>query len=177
MKSKRKTKVKNNKNIYLTIFLIFFISSGVKAGSLSKKDIENLQSSKIWNNSVYFFDWWVDIKGSGEMAYSGKIATIEVDIYLYDGYKNIYDTKKINKPIRFMVGYSQVIYGVDRVVEQMRVGDKRLLLIKPNAAYGRVGVSGQIPPNSWLIVRIELIAVEPGVRSKYIDRYWDSHPR
>ncbi|MDR2517477.1 MAG: peptidylprolyl isomerase [Spirochaetaceae bacterium] len=62
-------------------------------------------------------------------------------------------------PLRFRAGGRQVIAGWDETVLDMRPGEKRLVVIPPELAYGERGAGNTIPPNSFLVFEMELVRV------------------
>lgn len=64
-------------------------------------------------------------------------------------------------PASFGVG--QVIPGWTEALKLMKPGDKWMLHIPANLAYGSRAVGGKIPPNSDLIFQVELLQVVGGL--------------
>ncbi len=60
-------------------------------------------------------------------------------------------------PIEFELGAGQVIPGWEMVAMDMKLGEKRLVAIPPEFAYGPTGYgNGVIPPNSYLVFELEV---------------------
>lgn len=75
---------------------------------------------------------------------------------LLDG--KVFDSSyKRGKPFSFPVGGGRVIRGWDEAFLSMKKGEKRVLIIPPHLGYGARGAGGVIPPNAWLIFKVELV--------------------
>ncbi|MDR2808480.1 MAG: FKBP-type peptidyl-prolyl cis-trans isomerase [Spirochaetaceae bacterium] len=63
--------------------------------------------------------------------------------------------------LEFKVGVGQVISGWDETLLDMQKGEKRLVILPPEAAYGERGAgSGLIPPHSFLVFEMELLDIK-----------------
>jgi peptidyl-prolyl cis-trans isomerase A (cyclophilin A) len=96
--------------------------------------------------------------GSGSKA--GKRATIEAH---YTGYftsgKKFDSSWDRGQPLQFQVGVGQVIPGWDEALVDMKRGERRVLVIPYQLAYGEQGYPGAIPPKSTLIFDVELVNI------------------
>ena len=110
---------------------------------------------------------WTDIKvGSGPRVSNGEAVTIRYTIWLADGTK-IDSTDDRNEPFTFLVGSGRVIKGLDEGLVGMRVAGTRRITIPAGLAYGGAGVAAgaggpAIPPNSALVMMVDLLSVAPG---------------
>lgn len=63
------------------------------------------------------------------------------------------------RPFQTKIGVGQVIRGWDEGVPQLSLGEKGLLTITGDYAYGERGFPGLIPPNATLIFEVELLKI------------------
>jgi peptidylprolyl isomerase len=94
-------------------------------------------------------------EGSGATPRKGALVEAHYTGRLLDGTK--FDSSvDVGKPLLFLVGKGEVIKGWDEAFLSMKTGEKRILVIPPDLAYGDKGM-GTIPPNATLIFEVELI--------------------
>lgn len=72
------------------------------------------------------------------MIPKGHIVSIEYEVSTPNekGEKEVIDSSLGKEPLKFLLGKGQVIEGLEEVVEQMEVGDKKEIVIPPQKAYG-----------------------------------------
>jgi peptidylprolyl isomerase len=97
--------------------------------------------------------------GTGVRAERGAVVTIHYRGLLHRGdqFRSSYDE---GRPLRIHLGRREVIAGLERGIVGMRVGGRRCLVISPHLAYGAAGVPGVIPPNTVVIMEVELLDVQ-----------------
>ncbi|MDY6968664.1 MAG: peptidylprolyl isomerase [Spirochaetota bacterium] len=98
-------------------------------------------------------------QGSGRQPSRGDVITAHYTGYLTNGKKfdSSYDR---GKPFSTPIGVRRVIPGWDEAFLDMKEGEKRVLIIPHNMAYGRRGHPPIIPPEATLIFEVELISVK-----------------
>ena len=70
------------------------------------------------------------------------------------------DTHKKKHPLECTLGAGRFLRGWEEGLSSMKVGGKRKLIIPPRLGYGRAGNKKMgIPPNSYVIFEVELLAV------------------
>jgi FKBP-type peptidyl-prolyl cis-trans isomerase len=65
-----------------------------------------------------------------------------------------------NNAMSFRVDRYAVIQGWDQTLETMKTGEKRLVIIPSELAYGTTGQRPNIPPDTALLFEIELLRIE-----------------
>ncbi|MFB3148565.1 MAG: FKBP-type peptidyl-prolyl cis-trans isomerase [Thermodesulfobacteriota bacterium] len=96
--------------------------------------------------------------GEGDKPEKGKKVKVHYTGKLEDG--SVFDSSiKRGVPIEFTLGVGQVIKGWDEGIADMKVGEKRQLIIPPDLGYGPNGHPPVIPPNSTLIFDVELVEI------------------
>ncbi len=86
--------------------------------------------------TVHYTGWLVDENGN---------KTTKFDSSLDRGQKFV-----------FTVGIGQVIKGWDQALLDMKIGEKREIVLPPHLAYGKHGAGGAIPGNATLLFEVEL---------------------
>jgi peptidylprolyl isomerase len=100
----------------------------------------------------------VSEEGSGPSPAAGDTVSVHYTGYLLNGMP-FESTRGQGEPVEFVVGEGNVIEGWDRTLLDMQVGEKRTVIIPPNLAYGSRGARGVIPPNSFLVLDVELVDI------------------
>lgn len=99
-------------------------------------------------------------EGTGNKeASNGSVVSVHYRGRLENGtvFDSSYDR---GEPLRFKLGAGEVIPGWEIGILGMKVGEKRVLTIPPELAYGEEGIPPVIPPNATLIFDVDLVAVE-----------------
>ena len=96
-------------------------------------------------------------EGDGPKPKKGQTIAAEYTGWLTDGTK--FDSSKDHPgAFSFAVGVGMVIKGWDEALLDMRVGERRKLIIPPELGYGRAGTpGGPIPPNATLVFEVRLL--------------------
>ncbi len=96
-----------------------------------------------------------EIMGEGTPVTNGSNVSVHYWGWLPNG--TLFDSSQGSGPLTFTVGAADLIAGFQEGVLGMRPGGSRLLLIPPHLGYGERGAgNGAIPPNAWLVFRMQL---------------------
>jgi peptidylprolyl isomerase len=96
--------------------------------------------------------------GDGATPQDGDIITLHFSGTLADG-TLFGDTYTANEPISVIYGRGQLLPGWEEGVGMMQAGGEAQLVLPPDLAFGAEGF-GSIPPNSQVIIDVELLTVE-----------------
>jgi peptidylprolyl isomerase len=130
-----------------------------EARSKQQKEIDKLINEK-WPGAVTSptgLRNLVKEEGTGEAPKKGTTVSVHYTGRLLENGKKFDSSYDRGEPIRFKVGTGQVISGWDEALLTMKKGEKRVLIIPPELAYGARGVPRFIGPNAWLVFDVELI--------------------
>ena len=109
--------------------------------------------AKPTDSGLYYV---VTKKGVGAKPNKGDIVKVHYTGKLLDG--TVFDSSVENgEPIEVPIGVGRVIPGWDEGIVMMSKGEKGVLYIPYDLAYGEGGAGGVIPPFANLIFEVELI--------------------
>lgn len=137
-----KTSVKTQEEKSMSTPQRITTSSGLKYDILKKSPDDAKMAVKGNKVAVHYTGWLADENGKPKMDTK---------------FDSSYDR---NQPIEFILGTGRVIKGWDEGVEGMKIGEKRLLIIPADLAYGNRAMGKLIPANSPLVFEVELIDIK-----------------
>lgn len=99
-------------------------------------------------------------EGTGEKPKKGQTVIAEYTGWLTDGTK--FDSSKDHpEAFSFPVGTGGVIPAWDEAMLEMKVGERRKLIVPPELGYGSRGAGGGvIPPDATLIFEVKLVKIK-----------------
>ncbi len=97
--------------------------------------------------------------GKGAIPKPGDHVMVRYKGTLLDG--RVFDQNINRDPFTFHVGRHEVIEGWDEGLQLMKVGEKRLLVVPSELAYGARGRPPVIPRSATLVFEVELLEIKP----------------
>ncbi len=98
-------------------------------------------------------------EGDGDSPQRGQTAVVHYRGWLKSG-EEFDSSIQRDQPFEFPVGMRRVIKGWDLAVAEMKIGERRLVVIPSELGYGSRGAGGVIPPNATLVFAIELLEIK-----------------
>ena len=103
--------------------------------------------------------WVVEKSGTGSKPPSGSTALVNIKGKLISG-EVFSDSNLQGGPDELPVGAGRLFPGLEEAISDMQVGERRTVIVPPELAFADRGLNNTIPPNSFLILEIELLGVK-----------------
>lgn len=98
-------------------------------------------------------------EGEGEPAERGQTAITNYTGWLLDG-KKFDSSRDKGKTFNTKVGVDPIIRGWSLMLQEMKPGERRIVVIPGELAYGQRGYPGMIPPNATLLFDVEVMEIQ-----------------
>ena len=141
---------------YGLVLLFGFFWSGLWAQDEATTLAQYAQQEAMTENTVGFYQKMYQT-GTGKIPQKGEYVVVNYVGKRIDG--SIFDRSEPGEPFVFQLGYRQVIEGWDKGMSEFKVGGKGKLAIPSRLAYGTLGVGASVPPNTPIVLEIELLKV------------------
>jgi FKBP-type peptidyl-prolyl cis-trans isomerase len=145
-----------------TKFLFIVIITFVLSSLISCKTNEHNKPKKVekgWITMDNGLTYQIVVEGTGAVAKDGDTVMVHYTGTFTDGRK--FDSSiDSGRAFSFQLGAGRVIRGWDIGVAGMQVGEKRILNIPSELAYGSRGAGGIIPPDTDLVFEVELLDIK-----------------
>ena len=148
---------------FIFVLLALFVSSVLHAQreKLPPEDLEYVE--KTWpdaKKTMTGIRYIIMKEGEGDTPKPGNKVNVLYIGRLLDGtvFDQALDPKE---PFTFRVRREAVIEGWDQILQHMKRGEKRLVIIPPELAYGTRGQPPKIGRNQTLVFEMELLSFGP----------------
>jgi cyclophilin family peptidyl-prolyl cis-trans isomerase len=123
-----------------------------------KKTIEIVEKkfagSTKTSDGIYYT---ITKEGKGEKIGGRKTVTVKYKGYLMND--QVFDSSEFHEPLEFITAGGKMIPGFDIMVQDMKLNEKRTIVLPPDLAYGEAGAGGVIPGNAYIAFDVEVISV------------------
>jgi peptidylprolyl isomerase len=116
-----------------------------------------LEGAETTASGLQFLDV---IPGDGAAPQEGDILSLNFTASLPDGTQFTNTQQESGKPITIVFLQDQILPGMDEGLGLMKVGGTARMVLPPELAFGEAGYSSIVPPNSQVILDVELISAE-----------------
>lgn len=125
-------------------------------GTIESRAMDTFAIPASLHTTASGLQYSIDQPGTGAQPQAGQTVSVHYTGWLTNGTK--FDSSRDrNQPLEFPLGRGRVIRGWDEGVAEMKIGEKRTLVIPPDLGYGARGAGGVIPPNATLVFAVELL--------------------
>ena len=127
----------------------------VQEGASKPKHVPSITKERRLKGGVLVRDFVI---GTGAVVKAGRKLSILYEGRFLDG--KVFDRNKSKaNPLVFRQGTAQVVRGLEKGMDGMKVGGEREITIPPELGYGEKGSGAVIPPNSTLIFSVQLLSM------------------
>lgn len=113
---------------------------------------KNFPGYAVDSNGIY---WKTTKEGNGAKIGARKNVACDYKGYLVNG--TVFDQSAGRGPLEFVTASGQMIPGFDLMVQDMKLGEKRTVVIPSDLAYGDQGYPGVIPGGAYIAFDIEVV--------------------
>lgn len=102
------------------------------------------------------------IKNSSESAASPQfndLIEISYEGLIEESGQKFESTITRGQPRKLIFGVEKLLPSLQQHISKMRVGQFVRITLKPDEAYGELGIPGRIPPNATLVYNVELLSI------------------
>ena len=96
----------------------------------------------------------------GQEAAVGDLVRVHYELNLADG-TAVDSSYERGQPLETTLGAGLLPPGIEEGIVGMRVFGRRTIEVPPAMGYGETGMGDRVPPNSRLLVRLELMGIGP----------------
>lgn len=101
----------------------------------------------------------IEQEGTGDPARPGDLVSVIYAGRLLNG--KVFDQNiDRDQPFTFRVGRGAVIEGWDQIMMMMKAGERRMIIIPPEMAYGTRGMPPRIPRDATLVFLVEVLEIK-----------------
>jgi peptidylprolyl isomerase len=135
-------------------------NSAAGARTRTRRDADTALISAKYPNAVQTASgirYIIQKEGTGIKPQAGKTVRVAYTGALLSG--RVFDSSDVQgRPLEFQAGTGRVIPGLDEMVMDMKIGEKRLMVLPPELAFGDQ-IVGDIPAQSFLVFEMELLGI------------------
>lgn len=117
--------------------------------------VVTLEGAETTDSGLQYLE---ETAGKGDTPKKGDLVTMHYSASLPDG-TELVSTFTQGEPITTVWGANQLLPGWEEGVGLMNAGTKAKMVLPPALAFGEAG-SGSIPPNTQIVLEVELLTVE-----------------
>ena len=145
--------------LFVALGVVLVPSSFAQREKLPPADLEYVE--KTWPNAKKTstgIRYVIERPGEGRQPKPGDKVNVLYVGKLIDG--RVFDqAQDPAQPFTFRVRREMVIEGWDQILQLMKVGEKRVVIIPPELAYGTRGQPPKIGRNATLVFEMELLSI------------------